>query len=104
MVPERASVQLVMRLVCSLGDERLKHKGTQGTGLSWIFIYLNGILSIFFLVSFIIFVTKELNILFWSVFLQVDLDPERPPRPEVKITGPQENEDNEQSKDYAVVA
>ncbi|XP_070261745.1 doublecortin domain-containing protein 2 isoform X1 [Myotis yumanensis] len=35
---------------------------------------------------------------------EVDLDPQRPPRPEVKITGPQENEDNEQNKDYAVVA
>ncbi|KAM5269261.1 doublecortin domain-containing protein 2 isoform 1-T5 [Hipposideros larvatus] len=33
-----------------------------------------------------------------------DLDPQRPPRPEVKITSPQENGDNQQSKDYAVVA
>ena len=42
--------------------------------------------------------------LFWSVSLQADSDPQRPPRPEVKVTGPQENDDNEQSKDYAVVA
>ncbi|XP_029801117.1 doublecortin domain-containing protein 2 [Suricata suricatta] len=34
---------------------------------------------------------------------EADLDPQRPPRPEVKITSPQENE-NEQNKDYAVVA
>ncbi|XP_032280777.1 doublecortin domain-containing protein 2 [Phoca vitulina] len=35
---------------------------------------------------------------------EADLDPQRPPRPEVKITSPQENENNEQNKDYAVVA
>lgn len=35
---------------------------------------------------------------------EADLDPQRPPRPEVKITSPQENGDNQQSKDYAVVA
>ncbi|XP_004712531.1 doublecortin domain-containing protein 2 [Echinops telfairi] len=35
---------------------------------------------------------------------ETDLDPQRPPRPEVKITSPQENENNEQNKDYAVVA
>ncbi|ELK06361.1 Doublecortin domain-containing protein 2 [Pteropus alecto] len=35
---------------------------------------------------------------------EADLDPQRPPRPEVKITSPQENDDNEQSKDSAVVA
>ncbi|XP_069349507.1 doublecortin domain-containing protein 2 [Eulemur rufifrons] len=35
---------------------------------------------------------------------EAELDPERPPRPEVKITSPQENENNEQNKDYAVVA
>ncbi|XP_058411147.1 doublecortin domain-containing protein 2 isoform X2 [Diceros bicornis minor] len=35
---------------------------------------------------------------------EVDLDPQRPPRPEVKITSPQENDNNEQNKDYAVVA
>ncbi|XP_053776195.1 doublecortin domain-containing protein 2 isoform X2 [Desmodus rotundus] len=35
---------------------------------------------------------------------EADSDPQRPPRPEVKVTGPQENDDNEQSKDYAVVA
>ncbi|XP_032197119.1 doublecortin domain-containing protein 2 isoform X1 [Mustela erminea] len=34
---------------------------------------------------------------------EADLDPQRPPRPEVKITSPQENE-NEQNKDYAAVA
>ncbi|XP_034841668.1 doublecortin domain-containing protein 2 [Mirounga leonina] len=35
---------------------------------------------------------------------EADLDPQRPPRPEVKITSPQENENNEQNKDCAVVA
>ncbi|XP_070440286.1 doublecortin domain-containing protein 2 [Equus przewalskii] len=35
---------------------------------------------------------------------EVDLDPQGPPRPEVKITSPQENDNNEQNKDYAVVA
>ncbi|XP_012313943.2 doublecortin domain-containing protein 2 [Aotus nancymaae] len=35
---------------------------------------------------------------------EADLDPPRPPRPEVKITSPQENENNEQNKDYAAVA
>uniref|UniRef100_A0A8C9K3T3 Doublecortin domain containing 2 n=1 Tax=Panthera tigris altaica TaxID=74533 RepID=A0A8C9K3T3_PANTA len=35
---------------------------------------------------------------------EADLDPQRPPRPEVKITSPQENENNGQNKDYAVVA
>uniref|UniRef100_A0A2K6TZW3 Doublecortin domain-containing protein 2 n=1 Tax=Saimiri boliviensis boliviensis TaxID=39432 RepID=A0A2K6TZW3_SAIBB len=35
---------------------------------------------------------------------EADLDPRRPPRPEVKITSPQENENNEQNKDYAAVA
>lgn len=35
---------------------------------------------------------------------EADLDPQRPPRPEVKITSPQENENNEQNEDYAVVA
>ncbi|XP_004593145.2 doublecortin domain-containing protein 2 isoform X2 [Ochotona princeps] len=35
---------------------------------------------------------------------EANTDPQRPPRPEVKITSPQENESNEQSKDYAVVA
>ncbi|EFB16795.1 hypothetical protein PANDA_013014, partial [Ailuropoda melanoleuca] len=35
---------------------------------------------------------------------EADSDPQRPPRPEVKITSPQENENNEQNKDYAVVA
>ncbi|XP_014644201.1 PREDICTED: doublecortin domain-containing protein 2-like [Ceratotherium simum simum] len=35
---------------------------------------------------------------------EVDLDPQRPPRPEVKITSPQENDNNEQNKDYAVIA
>ncbi|XP_012609079.1 doublecortin domain-containing protein 2 [Microcebus murinus] len=35
---------------------------------------------------------------------EAELDPQRPPRPEVKITSPQENENNEQNKDYAVVA
>ncbi|XP_032103519.1 doublecortin domain-containing protein 2 [Sapajus apella] len=35
---------------------------------------------------------------------EADLDPQRPPRPEVKITSPQENENNEQNKDYAAVA
>ncbi|KAM9666230.1 doublecortin domain-containing protein 2 isoform 2-T2 [Trichechus inunguis] len=35
---------------------------------------------------------------------EADLDPQRPPRPEVKITSPQENDNNEQNKDYAVVA
>ncbi|XP_036092579.1 doublecortin domain-containing protein 2 isoform X2 [Rousettus aegyptiacus] len=34
---------------------------------------------------------------------EADLDPQRPPRPEVKITSPQENDDNEQNKDSAVV-
>ncbi|XP_003468814.2 doublecortin domain-containing protein 2 [Cavia porcellus] len=35
---------------------------------------------------------------------EAGLDPQGPPRPEVKITSPQENENNEQNKDYAVVA
>ncbi|XP_073938883.1 doublecortin domain-containing protein 2 isoform X3 [Castor canadensis] len=35
---------------------------------------------------------------------EADLDSERPPRPEVKITSPQENENNEQDKDCAAVA
>ncbi|XP_077876728.1 doublecortin domain-containing protein 2 isoform X1 [Ictidomys tridecemlineatus] len=35
---------------------------------------------------------------------EADVDPQRPPRPEVKVTSPQENGSNEQSKDYAVVA
>ncbi|XP_003788382.1 doublecortin domain-containing protein 2 [Otolemur garnettii] len=35
---------------------------------------------------------------------EAELDPQRPPRPEVKITSPQENENSEQNKDYAVVA
>ncbi|KAI6050523.1 doublecortin domain-containing protein 2 [Marmota monax] len=35
---------------------------------------------------------------------EADVDPQRPPRPEVKITSPQENGSNEQSKDYSVVA
>lgn len=35
---------------------------------------------------------------------EADLDPQRPPRPEVKITSPQENENNEPNKDYAAVA
>ncbi|XP_053457684.1 doublecortin domain-containing protein 2 [Nycticebus coucang] len=35
---------------------------------------------------------------------EAELDSQRPPRPEVKITSPQENENNEQNKDYAVVA
>ncbi|XP_008992139.3 doublecortin domain-containing protein 2 isoform X1 [Callithrix jacchus] len=35
---------------------------------------------------------------------EADLDPQRLPRPEVKITSPQENENNEQHKDYAAVA
>uniref|UniRef100_A0A2I3MLL9 Doublecortin domain containing 2 n=1 Tax=Papio anubis TaxID=9555 RepID=A0A2I3MLL9_PAPAN len=35
---------------------------------------------------------------------EADLDPQRPPRPEVKITSPEENENNKQSKDYAAVA
>ncbi|XP_066124383.1 doublecortin domain-containing protein 2 isoform X2 [Saccopteryx bilineata] len=35
---------------------------------------------------------------------QANLDPQRPPRPEVKISSPQENEDSEQSKDCAVKA
>ncbi|XP_010841814.1 PREDICTED: doublecortin domain-containing protein 2 isoform X1 [Bison bison bison] len=30
---------------------------------------------------------------------EADLDPQRPPKPEVKITSPQENDDNEQNKD-----
>ncbi|XP_070312310.1 doublecortin domain-containing protein 2 [Odocoileus virginianus] len=30
---------------------------------------------------------------------EADLDPQRPPRPEVKITSPQENDDSEQNKD-----
>ncbi|KAM6186141.1 doublecortin domain-containing protein 2 [Rhynchocyon petersi] len=32
------------------------------------------------------------------------LDPQRPPKPEVKVTSPQENDNNEQNKDYAAVA
>uniref|UniRef100_A0A2K6JNB3 Doublecortin domain containing 2 n=1 Tax=Rhinopithecus bieti TaxID=61621 RepID=A0A2K6JNB3_RHIBE len=35
---------------------------------------------------------------------EADLDPQRPPRPEVKITSPEENENNKQNKDYAAVA
>ncbi|XP_023555757.1 doublecortin domain-containing protein 2-like [Octodon degus] len=35
---------------------------------------------------------------------EADLDPQGPQRPEVKITSPQENENDEQNKDYAVVA
>nr|XP_008260730.2 doublecortin domain-containing protein 2 isoform X2 [Oryctolagus cuniculus] len=35
---------------------------------------------------------------------EADIDPQRPPRPEVKITSPQEDENEEQNKDYAVVA
>ncbi|KAM6177069.1 doublecortin domain-containing protein 2 [Erethizon dorsatum] len=35
---------------------------------------------------------------------EVNLDPQGPTRPEVKITSPHENENNEQNKDYAVVA
>ncbi|XP_048204341.1 doublecortin domain-containing protein 2 isoform X2 [Perognathus longimembris pacificus] len=35
---------------------------------------------------------------------EADLDSQRPPRPEVKITSPQDNENNEQNKDYAAVA
>ncbi|KAL2791375.1 doublecortin domain-containing protein 2 [Daubentonia madagascariensis] len=35
---------------------------------------------------------------------EAELDPQRPPRPEVKVISPQENENNEQNKDYAVVA
>ncbi|VTJ51853.1 Hypothetical predicted protein [Marmota monax] len=35
---------------------------------------------------------------------EADVDPQRPPRPEVKITSPQENGSNEQSKDFSVVA
>ncbi|KFO33838.1 doublecortin domain-containing protein 2 [Fukomys damarensis] len=35
---------------------------------------------------------------------EADLDPQGPSRPEVKITSPEENENNEQNKDYAVVA
>ncbi|KAM8791737.1 doublecortin domain-containing protein 2 [Rhynchonycteris naso] len=35
---------------------------------------------------------------------EANLNPQRPPRPEVKITSPQENEDSEQSKDCAVEA
>ncbi|XP_066233250.1 doublecortin domain-containing protein 2 [Saccopteryx leptura] len=35
---------------------------------------------------------------------EANLDPQRPPRPEVKISSPQENEDSEQSKDCAVEA
>ncbi|KAB0355076.1 hypothetical protein FD755_022535 [Muntiacus reevesi] len=30
---------------------------------------------------------------------EADLDPQRPPKPEVKITSPQENDDSEQNKD-----
>ncbi|EPY83139.1 hypothetical protein CB1_000595065 [Camelus ferus] len=30
---------------------------------------------------------------------EADTDPQRPPRPEVKITSPQENDNNEQNKD-----
>lgn len=35
---------------------------------------------------------------------EADLDPQRPPRPEVKITSPEENENNKQNKDYAAMA
>ncbi|XP_003416490.1 doublecortin domain-containing protein 2 [Loxodonta africana] len=35
---------------------------------------------------------------------ETELDPQRPPRPKVKITSPQENDNDEQNKDYAVVA
>ncbi|KAM4835626.1 doublecortin domain-containing protein 2 isoform 2-T2 [Thomomys bottae] len=35
---------------------------------------------------------------------EADLDSQRPPRPEVKITSPQDNENDEQNKDYAAVA
>uniref|UniRef100_H2QSD3 Doublecortin domain-containing protein 2 n=2 Tax=Pan TaxID=9596 RepID=H2QSD3_PANTR len=35
---------------------------------------------------------------------EADVDPQRPPRPEVKITSPEENENNQQNKDYAAVA
>ncbi|XP_055988368.1 doublecortin domain-containing protein 2 [Sorex fumeus] len=35
---------------------------------------------------------------------EADSDPQRPPRPEVKVTGPEENDNNEQSKDAATVA
>ncbi|PNJ15726.1 doublecortin domain-containing protein 2 [Pongo abelii] len=35
---------------------------------------------------------------------EADVDPQRPPRPEVKITSPEEDENNEQNKDYAAVA
>lgn len=52
----------------------------------------------------ITFVPKEPNIFVLIYFPQVDLDPQGPPRPEVKITSPQENDNNEQNKDYAVVA
>ncbi|XP_055120038.1 doublecortin domain-containing protein 2 [Symphalangus syndactylus] len=35
---------------------------------------------------------------------EADVNPQRPPRPEVKITSPEENENNQQNKDYAAVA
>ncbi|XP_076999860.1 doublecortin domain-containing protein 2 isoform X2 [Tamandua tetradactyla] len=35
---------------------------------------------------------------------EAESDPQRPPRPEVKITSPQENDNSEQNKDCAVVA
>ncbi|KAM5299351.1 doublecortin domain-containing protein 2 [Ctenodactylus gundi] len=35
---------------------------------------------------------------------EVDRDPQGPPRPEVKITSPQEGDNDEQNKDYAAVA
>lgn len=56
-------------------------------------------------VNFIILVKQRANYLcFGLFFFQADLDAGRPPRPEVTVTSPQENDENEQNKDSSAVA
>lgn len=55
--------------------------------------------------NFIILIKQRANYLcFGLFFFQADLDAGRPPRPEVTVTSPQENDENEQNKDSSAVA
>lgn len=55
--------------------------------------------------NFIILMKQRANYPCFGLFyFQADSDAQRPPRPEVTITSPQENEENEQNKDSSAVA
>lgn len=55
--------------------------------------------------NFIILIKQKANCLCSGLFFfQADVDAGRPPRPEVTVTSPQENDENEQNKDSSAVA